>query len=483
MHRAYWRALALSFALLGCQSEDEPAPANAGGLRDAASAVLTDAGVALAVDAGAAAPSGQLPCAVKSVVDRYCATCHGVPTQFGAPLSLASVADFRATAPVSKQTAQMAAIDRITSKAANVLMPPPQQPQLPEADKTTLLNWLRAGAPAGAACAPPAANAGADAAAGRPDGGSAQSAPDAAAPGASNDCDVSFELRAHDGQGGKFPVPLENDHYECFYFKAEVEANTLATVLSPLLDDTRTLHHWLLFAAPNENESPSGTHRKCDGIHPGAYLMAAWLPGTPAQVMPPDVGMEMPSGAGAQFILENHYNNIARYQDASDKSGVKVCATKKPKAQHAAIHWLGSELITLQPRSAGSAQATCTPASQQPIHILNVIPHMHKLGRYATMTIMRANGTREMLHDAPFAFENQAIYAKDVVLNPGDRVQTRCDYMNDTSGVVTLGEKTSNEMCYIFTLAYPVGSMNTGGDYLNALTGQPIVQGPNRCMR
>jgi hypothetical protein len=35
----------------------------------------------------------------------------------------------------------------------------------------------------------------------------------------------------------------------------------------------------------------------------------------------------------------------------------------------------------------------------------------------------------------------------------------------------------------MFTLAYPVGSMNTGGDLLNLLTGQPVVMGPNRCMK
>jgi hypothetical protein len=108
---------------------------------------------------------------------------------------------------------------------------------------------------------------------------------------------------------------------------------------------------------------------------------------------------------------------------------------------------------------------------------------MHKLGRRATMTILRADGSTEMMHDASFEFENQAFYSKSLVLKPGDRVTTRCDYMNTTSSVVTLGEKTSNEMCYMFTLAYPVGSMNTGGDYLNPLTGQPFVQGPNRCMK
>jgi hypothetical protein len=35
----------------------------------------------------------------------------------------------------------------------------------------------------------------------------------------------------------------------------------------------------------------------------------------------------------------------------------------------------------------------------------------------------------------------------------------------------------------VLPLAYPVGLMNTGGDYVNRLTGQPFVQGPNRCMK
>jgi cytochrome c5 len=466
MYRAYCSALALSGALLACQSEEGPG-AGSGSTLDAAS----PAAAADAATSPGSPVSAQLPCAVKTVVDRHCGTCHGVTPQFGAPLALVTATDFQAIAPSSKQAVHVATIDRITRQGAGV-MPPPQQPALSEADKSALLGWLRAGAPEGAACTPTPQPA---------DAGAEAAAADAGAPTA-NDCDVSFELRATDGKGGKYQIPLEDDHYECFYFKANVEPNTLATVLSPLLDHTQTLHHWLLFAAPNEDESPSGTHRRCDGIHPGAYLMAAWLPGTPELALPPDVGMEMPSEPSAQFILENHYSNIPRY-NATDNSGVKVCATKKPKAQHAAIHWLGSERIALQPSAPGVAQATCTPGGQQPIHILGVIPHMHKLGRRATMTIQRANGSTETMHDAPFEFENQAFYGKNLVLMPGDRVSTRCEYMNTTTSLVTLGEKTSNEMCYMFTLAYPVGSMNTGGDYLNPVTSQPFVQGPNRCMR
>jgi hypothetical protein len=462
MGKAQLAALALISTWVACQADPD---ARASGAGDAAMIAASDAG-----SDAASAPTGAVPCAVKALIDQHCGQCHGTQPQFGAPMALASLADFHAIGPGSQQPVHQAALDRVMRTGAGV-MPPPPQPALPESAKSTLLGWLRAGAQPGDACAPGAVS---DAGAPSDAGGTGA---------ASNDCDVSFELRATDGRGGKFPIPLENDHYECFYFKAEVAPNTLATVLSPLLDDTRALHHWLLFAAPNEAEAPSGTHGKCDGIHPGAYLMAAWLPGTPALVMPADVGMEMPSGQSAQFILENHYNNTARIQNASDNSGVKVCATQKPKALHAAIHWLGSERIALEPNQPGSVQATCTPGGQQPIHILGVIPHMHRLGRRATMTILRANGSSEMMHDGPFEFENQAFYPKTLVLNPGDRVTTRCDYLNDTSGRVTLGERTSDEMCYMFTLAYPVGSMNTGGDYINPITGQPYVQGPNRCMR
>jgi hypothetical protein len=438
-----------------------------------------DAGEPEVVDqgGGADAPGStgdkKLPCDVQAIVDQYCASCHAAEPQFGAPMPLTRYDDFHSDAPRAKTPNHVAAADRIQRTGPGA-MPPSPQPPLPDDAKATLLAWLDAGAPAGedkSQCAPPSSAT--------PDAGTEPGESDEAS---ADDCEVGFELRAYNGTGEKFPIPPEDDHYECFYFKAEVDAETLATSMTPLLDDTRVLHHWLLFAADNEDEAPSGTHARCDGIHPGAYLMAAWLPGTPALVMPKDVGMEMPSGPKAQFILENHYNNTARYQGASDNSGVRVCATNKPKSQHAAIHWLGSETITLAPNSVGSTEATCTPSSKEPINIMGVIPHMHKLGRHVTMTVMRKDGSTESLHDATFEFENQTYYPKSLVLQPGDRVRTKCEYMNDTRSVVTLGESTTSEMCYMFTLAYPVGSMNTGGNYRNPFTGAPFVQGPNRCM-
>ncbi len=442
-----------------------------GGLRDSGGGTERDATTAndpKAADATAGNPSSNaLPCEIQTILAERCWTCHDQAVQGGAPMSLTNFAELHAQSPRAGQPYYQAVADRI-QRSSGGMMPPAAQPRLSGQQKKALLDWVDAGAPAGEACEPALKDAGAP------------------PPAAETDCDVSFELRAYEGANDDkraFTVPQADDHYECFYFKADSDADVLATRLTPLLDKTNVLHHWLLFAADNENEAPSGTHAPCSGIHPGAALAAAWLPGTPELVMPDDVGMELPSGPHAQFILENHYNNIPRYQGLTDDSGVKVCATKKPKSQHAAIHWLGSERISIPPGSAGSASATCTPKKDGPIHILGVVPHMHKLGRHVKMTILRANGSTETLHEGPFEFEAQGYFEKNVVLQPGDRVTTKCDYENDTFATVTLGEKTGNEMCYMFTLAYPVGLMNTGGDYINPFTGQPFVQGPNRCMR
>lgn len=497
----------LSAALLACGETPETAgkPPDLAASRDASTLGKADAQAArkdggslagsVANDAGARAgsasestkaselPGGstkasELPCDVKAVLDAHCVSCHAAGTPlFGAPMSLASADDFHTAAPRAHTPVYEAAADRVQRTGAGMMPPSPQKP-LSDDERSTLLAWFEDKAPSsGGSCV-----------SSTPGTGTADGTPDqSAVPVEPLDCEVGFELRAYDGKlGSKFPIPAEDDHYECFYFNAAdagIDASTLATSLSPLLDDTRVLHHWLLFAAEDEAEAPSGTHARCSGVHPGAFLMASWLPGTPALVLPKDVGMEFPKSKTAQFILENHYNNQPRYTGASDNSGVKVCATKQAKAQHAAMHWLGSELINLQPGSAGSAAATCVPQSKEPIHILGVIPHMHRLGRHVNMTILRADGSSEVLHDGSFEFESQAYFEKHAVLQPGDKVHTKCDYMNDTTRAVTLGEKTTNEMCYMFTLAYPIGSMNTGGDFLNPNTGEPYVQGPNRCMK
>jgi hypothetical protein len=75
--------------------------------------------------------------------------------------------------------------------------------------------------------------------------------------------------------------------------------------------------------------------------------------------------------------------------------------------------------------------------------------------RARTGTVNRANGTKEVVHDAPFDFNYQRSYAVDVVLNPGDSLTTDCRY----SEPAVFGQPTDQEMCYLFSMAYPKGAL------------------------
>ena len=68
------------------------------------------------------------------------------------------------------------------------------------------------------------------------------------------------------------------------------------------------------------------------------------------------------------------------------------------------------------------AEGTCAPRSSQPIHIVAGTPHMHLKGRHMKVTVTRASGGTEVVHDEPFDFQNQRGYQENLTLQPGDSV-------------------------------------------------------------
>jgi mono/diheme cytochrome c family protein len=126
----------------------------------------TNTGVPQPQDAAVAgnppgATGGNLPCAVQSLLEEHCGTCHGATPSFGAPMSLARLADLHAqskTLPMSKVHEVVKARINATGPAR---MPPASSPAL-SADALAALNgWLQQGAPAGTeTCSKPDGGAG-----------------------------------------------------------------------------------------------------------------------------------------------------------------------------------------------------------------------------------------------------------------------------------------------------------------------------------
>jgi mono/diheme cytochrome c family protein len=413
----------------------------------------------------AAGASGDLPCEVASVFASHCASCHGTATAAGAPMSLATRADLMKEAPLTKgHSSAVEAVARMKNDARP--MPPAPMARVSASDLAKVEAWVAAGMPAGtASCAAPAAGTTS------PTSGSVVPKP--------AECQDTFEITAH---GDKLEEPFKiaanpkdaGNQYHCFYFNPPYKADSGVLWFESILDNTKNLHHWILYATDNATH-PSGTSAACNASEPGSYFVAGWAPGANNVVIPNDTSLAMPSGPNAGLILELHYyNNTGAAQ--VDKSGLRFCtAPKSSRKNVAAVHTTGSEGICLDAGEKEDVVGKCSPRTDMgDIHIVGVWPHMHKLARRQKLVVQRAGGTSETIHDEAFDFNAQIFYPKDVVLKPGDKLETHCVYDNDTNAQVHYGENTQQEMCYSFIMAWPAGALanapgilDTGGFPLN----------------
>lgn len=425
---------------------------------------------------------GELPCEVATILETNCQGCHGAVPVYGAAFSMLTMADLLSPSftDASRSVAELM-VERIVDVRAP--MPPAPQPMLSASEIATLTAWVNGGSPAGEACLPPDTDTGSDAGTDAtdtavepdttvdPDAGADTTVdpdttpePDTTVepdttPEPVCEWEVDFLANAGLGEGDATPftVPRSANHYECFYFRPTWTGTAQGLRFSALIDDERVLHHWLLYA--EVGSGTPGTRQGCSGSHGDATLIAGWAPGGDDWVMPPGVGMELPTDT--TYFVEIHYAN-PRNLDITDRSGVRICGTNTLQEHAAATHWLGSELIGFLGAGNHQVTGTCRPTLTEPAHIIKSWPHMHRYGTSMFSEIVRAGGTRETLIDVPFSFDNQISHDTPFVINPGDSIRTTCRYTTDTF-LTTFGSNTEDEMCYNFVVAWPAGAFDTGG--------------------
>jgi hypothetical protein len=440
MESSLWvRGLGLTLVFLaGCASDIQPPGSGPGSTDGAAPPGSSTPGAG-----GGSGASGALPCDVERVLQQRCQSCHQRPPLFGAPMPLLTWSDTQAPA----LSGQGAVRQMMKSKIENGLMPPPSTPSGPlsAAEKATLVAWLEAGTPMGTqACSATG------------DGGAGGDAPNRAQP-EPLPCKPEFEFRASGaGPTEPFPVPLVNDTYRCFSFQVPFTDAEQAVAWAPIIDDARVVHHWILYGHRNTIQ-PVG----CGDT--GRVFLMGWAPGGRNGIMPPDVGLELPN-PGSWLTLEVHYNNTAKHTDARDRSGVAVCTTKTPRPKEAGVVTLGSVGIAIPPGAdnfpvVSDVPGTLTQMLPDTLHVLWTSPHMHTNGQTFKTEITRAGKTSMLVDVTKWDFANQTAFARDpetTLIQAGDSLRTTCTFRNPTSTIIRFGEKTENEMCFNFVVAYPI---------------------------
>jgi hypothetical protein len=375
----------------------------------------------------------NLPCNVDAILANNCRKCHSFPPQFGAPMSLMTHEALSKPAPsdASLKVYEMA-LRRIADDADP--MPPSPNPRLSEADRATLRAWVDAGAPSSTeTCA---------------------TGPDTK-PGPSDACTPDLPLRP----GAKWTMPKDTkDEYVCYGFDIEKTTPTHIVGFEPRIDNTKIVHHLLLFEAPS---SVDPTPTPCNAGGGSAWrIITGWAPGGKGMELPAEAGFPLTTSGKTHYVMQIHYSNLTGLEGETDGSGYDLC-TSAPRPQEADVIAFGTLKFEIPPTNQPFTR-DCTvniPSQLAGKKFIAALPHMHRLGTAMATTLERSG-------QAPvdpgtvnnWSFNNQTWYPigdQSLETKSGDVIRTKCTWKNDTGAPVGFGEETEKEMCYSFTMYYP----------------------------
>ncbi len=378
-------------------------------------------------EAGAA-----LPCEVSAAL-ASCSTCHGETPQFGAPMPLVDVDDFKASARDSSAVAQ-AILARIADDASP--MPPAPYDRLDDDQRATLAAWVDAGMP------PAAPGTVCEGTGGSGGGGSALSCTP----------DVVLRKAAPYTMGAAV-----EDETKCFGIELPAAADKRQIIaMAPRVDNAAIVHHFLVFQVPTAQPQEAFD---CALFPPNWELLYAWAPGAPAQELPEAAGFPIEAGADTHLVLQMHYNNYGNASSLVDDTAVELCTTTVLRPYDAGVMSFGGVDFVLPPNAASTL--TCAfdvpreASSSMPIDVFQAWPHMHALGRSMKTVVTHAGGAEETLVDTDFSVTSQVLYPAALQIGAGDRVTTTCGWENLTSEPVPYGEASNMEMCFNIVGYYP----------------------------
>ncbi|MFT3765235.1 MAG: peptidylglycine alpha-amidating monooxygenase [Minicystis sp.] len=403
-----------------------------------AAAVLSACGGGVAENTGGAGGTGgtqgKLPCNVDAVLAAgSCRTCHGATPSYGAPMPLVTYADLQAKAVTDPNRKVYELVkERVHDDARP--MPQAPYPRLTGDQLAVLDTWVAVGAPSGTqACEGTGGSGG---------GG---------APPVQTSCTPDIHLQP--AQAWTMPAD-QHDVYVCYGVDVPAGDKKNVTAFVPRIDNTKIVHHVLLY----QSDTPvSPTPETCGGtvtVGQGKQLVYGWAPGGKPFELPADVGI--PMDATTHYYVQVHYNNIQGLVGEQDTSGFDLCSTTEDRPNAAGMVAFGTLKIDLPPAAETAADCSYTwPAAAGDVHAIAAFPHMHKLGTSIWTKLDPGGAAVDLGTNAPWDFNNQPFIPIDAAIHPGDTIETRCAWKNNTPNEVKFGENTEDEMCFSFTMYYP----------------------------
>ncbi|MBV9849985.1 MAG: ascorbate-dependent monooxygenase [Armatimonadetes bacterium] len=370
---------------------------------------------------------------IAPILDQKCVTCHRAGEV--APFALTSYAD------VKSRAAFIAAVTRSRT------MPPwkaashgefADERQLTDAQIALIQKWSAEGAPLGDPQAvPPTPHF---------SSGWQLGAPDAEFQPAR-----SYTLAAEG-----------NDVYRCFVVPTHFSEDRWVSAMQVRPGNAKIVHHVIVYldSKGRGRQLEAETHDGNPGFNGVGFsatgALGGWAPGNEPRLLPPGVGIQLPKGA--DIVVQVHYHKDGRPE--TDLTRLGLYFAKGPVDKRLGIYPLAAWLW-IPPGDAHYVTHSdlTVPADST---LLEVMPHMHLLGRTMTVTAARPDGTKQSLVNVPdwdFNWQSTYVYKQPVNLPKGTKIHLTATYDNSASNprnptsppkLVTWGEQTTDEMCIAF---------------------------------
>ena len=284
--------------------------------------------------------------------------------------------------------------------------------------------------------------------------------------------------------------PTGHDIFRCFIMPTDLPEDVYVSAVEIRPGDPTVVHHALLFTdtthtarkiekfyresnadkkphhdgEPNLDKGPGYSVSMGIGIIPSGTL-GGWAPGSMPRHLPNGYGYHLPKGA--DVILQVHYHRNGKLCRDKTRIGLYFSKSKEGRRlqNHAIVGGEGKgafrEFFRI-PAGAKSHKLTGTLWATQDCELFTITPHMHLLGKSIKVTMTTPDNKTQTvidIEDWDYNWQETYLFETPLKVKKGTRFDSVAIYDNSSSNPhnpnhpprdVTLGEQTTDEMCFVF---------------------------------
>ena len=305
---------------------------------------------------------------------------------------------------------------------------------------------------------------------------------------------------------GNYTNAAATDDYRCFLIPTHLGVDKFIEQIELIPGTHSMVHHALIYydtdtngLITNDNNDPGMGYTNFGGTGlSSSKLICTWTPGTDVLEYPNGMGVKLP--AGAYLIAQLHYpQGTTGLTDSNTVINLKFASTTvrevslDPLLAYTYPGGITPYPLYIPANSSASFVEEFTAPNVTPFQdnytILNVLPHMHKVGQSIKVyAIKPGNDTIPLVYIPAwdFAWQGQYTFRQPIIIPEGTVLRAEATYNNTSSNPsapnpnnpVAGGEASNDEMMlvyfsYLYTLP---GDENI---IIDTVTVHPTYQGCN----